>query len=199
MSLPLRPEVLISRQYPKTLHLQTSSPACTRSFPSLYFPSQGIIGLEFQATPSAWPPSLAFCRRTGNIVVEQPVEFRKINIGNPLIAADHDHVLIIVIGGGLAEIGRAGDDHRIIPQGIYQQKLGMDIGHMFVEFHGPRGGLFRPAIEIVLDIGAPGLVHVLLCPDIAEGLLALFDGLSSLSSNIKKKYDFWRYCLRGSP
>ena len=49
-------------------------------------------------------------RLAERVVREQAHELPHVDVGHPLVVADHDHVLVVGVGARLAEVGRAGDD-----------------------------------------------------------------------------------------
>src|SRR5438552_7969046 len=52
-------------------------------------------------------------------------KFSEINVGHTRVATNYQHVLIVVRGGGIAKVGRAGHDERVGSQRIDQHIFGM--------------------------------------------------------------------------
>ncbi len=113
------------------------------------------------------------CHGTEVVVIEQAVEFSEVDVGDPGIAADDNHVLIVRVRRCRAEVCRAGDHDGIVSQRISQQKLRVDIADMHVQLQRPGIGFACPLVHRVVDIRAPSLVDVVRRIDGDEGRLGV--------------------------
>ena len=57
-------------------------------------------------------------RFTKRVVAEQPHVFAQVDVGHPLVAADDHHILVVVLRGSDAEIGRTGNHDKVFAQDI---------------------------------------------------------------------------------
>jgi hypothetical protein len=62
--------------------------------------------------------------RSEVVVVGETVEFGAVDVGDPTVAADRQHVLVVFVGRSRAAVRRSGDDDRIFADAI----LGILVG-----------------------------------------------------------------------
>ncbi|EEF23917.1 conserved hypothetical protein, partial [Ricinus communis] len=80
------------------------------------------------------------------VVAPEPHELAGVDVRHASVASDHQHVLVVVGGRGVAEVGRAGDDQWILAQRVDQHELG--VGVLDVPAEGV-GLLAEPVVERV--------------------------------------------------
>ena len=69
----------------------------------------------------------------GEEVVKDPQELAEVDLREARLALDDEHVLVVVLGGWLAEVGRSRDDEGVGAQWVYQRVLGMDVEDVSVQ------------------------------------------------------------------
>ena len=87
----------------------------------------GIIRLQMLGMPVSF--SFRFSDLDGfpeGVMGEEAHVFAEVDVGYSGVAADDDHVLVVGIGAGFAEIGGAGDDDGIVAQGIDEHVFRVD-------------------------------------------------------------------------